>query len=66
MGVVLSGVQSEVLKLISQGFTSEEISNKVFRSKRTIENIRETLFRLTDTRNSAHLVAVALRSGLLK
>ncbi len=62
---VLTVYQEKILRLISEGYTSEEIGNKVFKSPRTIEGVRKGLINLTKTKNTAHLIAYALRNGLL-
>lgn len=55
----------EILTLISQGFTNFQISEKLFASKRTIENYRQALIDKTGSRNIIALVRFALLNGLI-
>lgn len=54
-----------VLKLISEGFSNQEIGDKIFASKRTVEGIRSSMLLKTQSRNTAQLVAFGFRHGLL-
>ena len=58
--------QLQVLDLIADGFTNDEIGKKLFMSKRTAEVIRAILLLKTGSRNAASLVAFGFRHGILK
>jgi len=61
----LTARELEVLKLLSYGFSSKEISQKLFISPNTVEYHRKQLLRKTASRNAAHLIGKAFRAGLL-
>lgn len=52
----------EILKLICQEFTSNEIANQLFISTRTVEGHRKSLLAKTGVRNIAGLVLFALKN----
>ena len=56
----------EVLQLIAEGLTNNEIAEKLFTSRRTIEGHRQSLIEKTGVSNSAALIMHAFRSGILK
>jgi two-component system, NarL family, response regulator NreC len=56
----------EVLKLIAEGFTNNEIADKLFTSRRTIEGHRQSLIEKTGVSNSAALIMHAFRSGIIR
>lgn len=58
--------EHEVLALLCQGYTNVEIAKKLCLSTKTIEGHRARLLSKTGTKNSAHLVMVAIKKGLLK
>lgn len=55
----------EVLRLLADGHSTREISDKLSYSERTIKNILSTTITRLGVRNRAHAVAYALRAGLL-
>ncbi|MDP9047334.1 MAG: response regulator transcription factor [Bacteroidota bacterium] len=55
----------EILDLISQGFTNQEIADRMFSSKRTIENHRQTLIDKTNSRNTVALIRFAILNGVI-
>ncbi|WP_158288485.1 response regulator transcription factor [Mucilaginibacter psychrotolerans] len=61
----ISKREIEVLVLISQGFTNEEVAGKLFTSKRTIESHRQSLINKTGTRNTAALVRYAVLNQII-
>lgn len=61
----LSKREMEVLVLLAQGFTNQEIADKLFTSKRTIEGHRQNLIDKTSTRNTADLIRYAIVNGLI-
>jgi len=63
--VQLSDRELEILTLISDGHTNEEISEQVFLSKRTIEGHRHAMMEKTKTRNTAALVKYGMVHRLI-
>ncbi|WP_207423181.1 LuxR C-terminal-related transcriptional regulator [Desertivirga brevis] len=63
--VELSRRESEVLALIAEGYTNNEIANKLFTSRRTVEGHRQNLLDKTNTRNTAALIRYAVKNGLV-
>ncbi len=61
----LSEREIEVLLEICNGLSSQEIADKLFISKRTVEKHRANLMLKTDCANSASLVMYAVKNGLL-
>lgn len=55
----------QVLTLLCDGFTNEEVGERLFLSKRTVENHRKNLLKKTGTKNTAQLVAWAFRKDLI-
>ncbi|TDO22957.1 response regulator transcription factor [Pedobacter duraquae] len=64
--VEISEREADVLALIAQGFTSTEISDKLFLSKRTIEGYRKTLMSKTGSKNTAGLIHYATANYLIR
>ncbi|WP_350287591.1 response regulator transcription factor [uncultured Croceitalea sp.] len=62
----LSKREKEVLKLIAQEFTTQEIADKLFLSKHTIESYRKNLISKLEVRNLAGLTKYAIKLGLLE
>lgn len=61
----LSKREKEVLKLIAEEHTTQEIADKLFLSKHTIESYRKNLISKLDVRNLAGLTKYAIKLGLL-
>lgn len=55
----------EVLNLICQGMTNNEISEKLFLSSKTVETHKTRLLKKTSTKNGASLILYALRNKLV-
>ncbi|MEA2042255.1 MAG: response regulator [Bacteroidota bacterium] len=64
--VKLSKRETEVLELICKGFTNAEIGEKLFISKRTVDNHRARILNKTEAGNTATLVAYAIKNNLVK
>jgi DNA-binding NarL/FixJ family response regulator len=62
----ISEREFEVLKLISEGLTNQEISNKLFTSRRTVETHRRNLIEKTQTRNTATLIKFAIFNNIIQ
>lgn len=65
-GSNLTKRELEVLRLIAQGYTTSQMADKLFNSKRTIESHRQHLLEKTNTKNTAALIAYAATHHLLK
>lgn len=61
----LSRRETEVLQLLAEGMTTNEIAGKLFTSKRTIETHRQNILTKTQTKNTAALIRLAVVQGLL-
>jgi DNA-binding NarL/FixJ family response regulator len=60
--IILSERETEILRLICLGHSNQEISNKLFISKRTVDKHRANILSKTNSRNTAHLVLNAIRN----
>jgi len=58
--------ETEILHLIIEEHTNQEIADKLFLSLRTIENHRFSLFQKLDVKNTVGLVKVAIQLGLIE
>ena len=63
---LLTERELEVLQLICQGFSNQEIGEKLFISKRTVDKHRSNILDKTGTRNTAGLVIFAIKNELVK
>lgn len=62
----LTGRERQILELICQEHTTQEIAEKLFLSVRTVDGHRNNLLEKTGARNIAGLVIYALRNDLMK
>jgi DNA-binding NarL/FixJ family response regulator len=60
----LTDRELQVLQLICEQLTNQEIADRLFLSPRTIEDYRARLLQKTDARNTAGLVIFAIREGV--
>jgi DNA-binding NarL/FixJ family response regulator len=65
LNIDLSKRELEVLALIAEGYTNQEIAEKLFTSKRTVEGHRQNLIDKTGARNTAALIRFAIVNGLI-
>lgn len=63
---ILSEREIDVLKLICQQQTAQEIGDKLFITKRTVEGHKNNLFVKTGAKNVAGLVIYAIQNGIIK
>lgn len=56
----------EIIRLICQQFTAQEIGEKIFLSKRTIEGHRTRILEKMNVKNTAGVVVFALRNNLIR
>ncbi|GGP63627.1 helix-turn-helix transcriptional regulator [Saccharothrix coeruleofusca] len=61
----MSDRETEVLRLIADGFETREIAEKLCYSQRTVKSILHDVTNRFGLRNRAHAVAFALREGLI-
>lgn len=57
--------EKEILQLIVEELSNKEIAEKLFLSIRTVENHRNHLLQKFDVKNTAGLVKIAIRDGLV-
>lgn len=55
----------EVLALTAEGYTNQQIADKLFTSKRTVEGHRQSMINKTGTRNTIALIKYALKHGIV-
>ncbi len=55
----------EVLRLVCQEYSNQEIADKIFLSVRTVEGYRARLFEKTKSRNLVGLVIFAVKTGII-
>jgi DNA-binding NarL/FixJ family response regulator len=63
--IKLTQRETEILKLICQGFSNAEISDKISLSLRTVEGHKSNLISKTGVKNSVSLVIFALKNHLV-
>jgi DNA-binding NarL/FixJ family response regulator len=61
----LSERELEILYFICQGFSNQEIGNKLFLSKRTVDKHRANILEKTNCKNTANLVAFSIKNNLV-
>jgi DNA-binding NarL/FixJ family response regulator len=68
MGMTMSGLsnrETQVLKLVADGFGTHEIAQTLSYSERTVKNILHDVTSRLRLRNRSHAVAYAIREGLI-
>jgi DNA-binding NarL/FixJ family response regulator len=63
---MLSNREKEIMTLIAQEHTNEEIANKLSISKRTVDNHRQNILNKLEVKNSMGLMMMAIKSGLIE
>lgn len=63
---VLSEREMEILILICQGLSNQEIADKLFISKRTVDKHRANILEKSESKNTAQLVVFAIRNRLVE
>ncbi|MCS7477634.1 response regulator transcription factor [Umezawaea endophytica] len=61
----MSDRETEVLRLIAEGFETREVAEKLCYSQRTVKSILHDITNRFQLRNRTHAVAFALREGLI-
>jgi DNA-binding NarL/FixJ family response regulator len=64
-GIKFTDIELEVIKLLCKENTNQEISDKLFMSKRTVEGYRSRIYKKTKVSNTAGLVIYAMQYGLI-
>ena len=64
--ISLTKRELEVLMLICEGKTSQEIAGMLYVSKRTVDSFRNHILKKTGAKNLAGLIRYANRKGLFK
>ncbi len=62
----LSGRHLQILPLLAEGMTNEEIGKRLFVSATTVHTHVGIMLVRSGARNRTHLVAIAFREGWLK
>jgi DNA-binding NarL/FixJ family response regulator len=63
---VLSKREIEILKLVGQELTTQQIADKLFISPRTVENHRSKIMQKLDVKSTVGLIKYALKHGLIQ
>lgn len=63
--IELTPRELEVLNMLSLGFSSKEVAERLYISTNTVEYHRKQLLRKTNSRNAAELIGNAFRMHLL-
>jgi DNA-binding CsgD family transcriptional regulator len=63
--LVLSKREKEIVKLLSEGLASKQISDILHISSHTVDTHRRNLLKKTGAKNTLELVVICLKKGLL-
>ena len=61
----LSRREQEILQLVADGLTTQQIAEQLFTSKRTVETHRQNILEKTGAKNTAALIRYAIVKGFL-
>lgn len=61
----MSNRETEVLRLVAAGYSTQEIADRLSYSQRTVKSILHDVTNRFQLRNRSHAVAYALREGLI-
>ena len=61
--VQFSKRELEVLQLVCDGYTNQEIAEALFISQRTVDGHRANIISKASVKNTAHLVTFAIKNG---
>lgn len=62
---LITSREMEILKLIAEGYSSQEIAEKLYISSRTVENHRANIMQKCRVKNAAHLVNWGYQNRIL-
>ena len=65
LGKELSQIQLEVLRMVAQGYTYEEIGRARKRSKQATKDRMSLVMQKLGARNKTHAVAIAMKRGIV-
>ena len=65
-GETLSDREGEILPLICEGFSNQQIADRLFISKRTVDKHRANILSKTGCKNTASLVVYAVKNNLIE
>ena len=65
-GVMLTKREKEVLELVAQGLTAQEIAEALFVSIDTVETHRKNIIQKMKARNTVDAVVKAMRKGMIQ
>lgn len=65
-GLVLTKREKQILQLIAEEYTTQEIANQLYLSKYTVEGYRASLFSKLNVKNVVGLAKHAVRMGLVQ
>lgn len=63
--IKLSKREMEILLLIAEGYTNNEIADRLFTSRRTVEGHRQNLLEKTGAKNTATLIRYGVKNGII-
>lgn len=63
--VSFSERELEILRLIAEGYTNQEIADRIFTSKRTVEGHRRAMIDAAGVKNTAALIRFAIRKKFI-
>ncbi|MBS1526959.1 MAG: response regulator transcription factor [Bacteroidetes bacterium] len=63
--IELNDREIEILRLVCQEYSNQEIADKIFLSVRTVEGYRARLFEKTGSKNLVGLVIFAIKKGII-
>ena len=62
---ILTDRETEIIKLIAEGFSNKEIGDKLFISHRTVDTHRTNLMKKLNVSNIAGLISYAIKNGIV-
>ena len=62
---LLSDREREVLEMVAEGSSTKEMADRLNLSPKTVESYRKNLLQKLDARNTAHLIRIAIKEGLI-
>jgi DNA-binding NarL/FixJ family response regulator len=62
----LSAREEEIVFLICKGLSNQEIADKLYLSKRTVDKHRENILHKTQSKNTAGIVMYAVKNGIVE
>lgn len=65
MGAEISPRELEVLSLVAEGLTDQQVASRLFISRHTVNSHRKSLLLKLDAKNTADLVRLAMEKGVI-